>query len=154
MTTWTPLPTLTHPPIEWLGYAYYAALEPGVDVGTRLPGPDEDQTILHTGFLRLEAAGGSPAADMPTMFDLDLILHAYWGGEEDATKGLSQRATTTMLPPRNTVVSCPLTEEGPPLPWTIHQASVSQEPHRQTDPIVNLLRYRSMVTWRVIGREA
>lgn len=152
MSTWTPLPTLTHPPIEWLGFAYYqphqAAL--GVDVGTRLPGPAEDQTVLHTGFLRTEAGGGTPTLEV--MFDLDLILHAYSGTNEDAAKDISQRATTELLPARGTVVWCPVHRDGSPLPWTIHDASVSQEPHRLTDPMVNMIRYRSMVTWTVVGQ--
>lgn len=154
MSTWTPLPQLTHPPIEWLGFCYYqphqAAL--GVDTGTELPGPSDDQTILTTGFLRMEAGGGIAALDV--MFDLDLILHSYCGADEDAAKDVSQRATTELLPVRNQVVACPMHRDGPALSWTIHEASVSQEPHRQTDPMVNLIRYRSMVTWRVVGRAA
>lgn len=149
---WTPIPQLSHPPIEWLGFAYYRPHQAGlgIDVGTRLPGPDEDQTVLHTGFLRTEAGGGTRALEI--MFDLDLILHAYCGEDEDAAKDISQRATTELLPARNTTVLCPMHRDGPARPWTIQDASVSQEPHRQTDPMVNLIRYRSMVTWRVVGQ--
>lgn len=156
--TWTPLPTLVHPPIEWLGFAFYRAYQDdwAVDMGTRLPGPQEDQTVLQTGFLRFEAGGGSEDADTQgLMFNLDLIMHSYYGEDEDAAKDISQQATLLGgRIPRDTVVQCPLTRNGPALPWTIHDARGFSEPTRTTDPMVNMIRYRSMVTWRVVGREA
>lgn len=148
--TWTALPVLVHPPIEWLGYAYFGSLEPAVDVGTLLPGPLEGEPHLATPFLRMEAGGGDPALEI--MFDLDLILHAYHGTNEDGAKALSSRATALGAGLRNAVLAVPLVEDGPVYDWTVHRSRVSAAPHRQIDPMVNLPRYRSMVTWTVVGR--
>lgn len=148
--TWTPLPQLTHPPIEWLGFAYYSPLLTGTKVCTEYPGAQGNKPYVDGPVLRTEAAGGTPALEV--MFDLDLILHGYKGRNEDGAKELSQRATKLGSGLRNVTVMCPLTEDGPPLAWTIHDAWVSSEPTRQVDPIVNLPRFRSMVTWRVVGR--
>lgn len=143
------LTTTRPPPTEKLADLYFTSLMSPVPVGTRLPRPAETADTIN-GFLRLEAGGGvqRPVKGLEQLFwDVSVILHAYAPNtqetmaEEIITRAVAwgsnaQGTTTTMLNGDK---------------WYITYSNCTGFATRKADPLVNMTRYRAMVTWRVPG---
>ena len=140
MSGWTPGhvdPVVIPPDIESTVVYYAAPLVAPTPVATRIPGPANQADTIND-FLRVESGGGNRANYLE--WDLAFILHAYSPVEMNAST-LAAKITAYCAAARG---------------LTINGAYVSRvvnvvAPHRLTDPNVNLIRYRSMVTWRMPG---
>jgi hypothetical protein len=117
-------------------------------VGTRLPRPSETADTIN-GFLRIESGGGvlRPAPGLEQlMWDVSLILHAYAPNSDEALAeeligwalawGSNAQGTTTAVGSDD---------------WYVAYSTGAALPTRQADPLVNLTRYRAMVSWRIPG---
>lgn len=138
-----PFTTLLPPPIEAMAVAYFTPLMAPTPVATRLPSPDDSADTIE-GFLRLEAAGGALLPDS-FLWDMSIVLHAYSPIEPQAESiigkalawGSNATGTTT-------------TFSG--LDWYVTFARATSLATKQADPLVDLPRYRAMVTWRIPGQ--
>lgn len=138
-----PFTTLLVPPIETIAVDYFTPLMAPTPVGTRLPNPDDSEDTVE-GFLRLEAAGGAQVNEN-FMWDMAIILHSYSPVEPQAEDiigkavawGSNSQGTTT------TVIN---------LDWYVTYSRATGLPTKQQDPMVNLTRYRAMVSWMIPGQ--
>lgn len=138
--TWTPGhldPVILPPDIESLAVSYLGGILTPTPVATRLPNP-ADQSDTVDDFLRIEAAGGNRCNWLE--WDLAFILHAYSPIEMNAST-LSQRATAFAAGARGQAIGT----------YSVQRVVNVVAPTRLTDPNINLIRYRSMVTWRLPG---
>lgn len=124
--------------VEWLALAYLTPVLSPTPCATRLPVVANTADTIN-GFLRIESAGGG----RPNIgeFDLSVILHAYSPNEVEAVD-ISRHAMAYMCSGRGQTVSG----------WYISGVTNVVGAQRLTDPEVNLVRYRSAVTWRVAGQ--
>jgi hypothetical protein len=142
MTQPRPYSTLLAPPIESMAIAYFTPLMAPTPVATRLPNPADNEDTVE-GFLRLEAGGG-PQVNENLMWDCAVILHGYSPMEPQAEDiigkavawGANATGTTTRIGN---------------LDWYVTFSRASGLPTKQQDPMVNLTRYRAMVSWRIPG---
>jgi hypothetical protein len=137
-----PFTTLLPPPIEAMAVQYFTPLMAPTPVATRLPDPDDSEDTVG-GFLRVEAAGGSLTGEM-LLWDMSIILHGYSPIEPQAEDIIGRavawgsNATGITVPVNN-------------LDWYVTFSRASGLPTKQQDPMVNLTRYRAMVSWRIPG---
>lgn len=118
----------------------YLAPRLGLPVGTRLPNPANDADTVD-GFCRVEAAGGIKVN--LTQWDLDIIVHGYHPNEVTAAQ-ITASAVAILEAARHQQFG----------QYWIGDSDSLVAPAKQTDPLVNLPRYRSMVSWRVTGPES
>jgi len=139
--TWTPGhldPVVLPPDIEEIAVTYLSGIVSPTPVATRMPNPANQSDTVND-FLRVEAAGGGRHNYL--LWELAFIMHAY-SPTETAAAALAQKVTAHAAAARGQVVN------GFPI-----QAVVSVvAPTRLSDPNINLIRYRSMVIWRMPGR--
>ena len=140
-----PYSTTRPPPTEALAREYFAPLMAPTPVGTRVPQPSKTADTIN-GFLRLEAGGGSLRGEM-MLWDVAVILHAYAPNTQeyvaeqlidDAIAWGSNAAGYTQVMPNG--------DE-----WYVTYSRCTGFATRRADPLVNLTRYRGMVTWRIPG---
>jgi hypothetical protein len=97
-------------------------------------------------MLRLEAAGGFLRAD-EFLYDISIILHSYAPQSQESTAatnltvalGWGAQAYGTTIPLAG-------------VDWYITHSWVTGAPFKQNDPLVNMPRYRGMVSWRIPGK--
>lgn len=137
-----PFETLQPPPVEAMAVAYFTPLMSPTPVATRLPEPDQDADTTE-GFLRIEAAGGSLLPDT-YFWDMAVLLHAYSPNEPQAesliSKAVAWGSNATGV---TTTVAA--------LDWYVTFSRATSLPTKQQDPLVDLTRYRAMVSWRIPG---
>jgi hypothetical protein len=138
---WTPShidPVVLPPDIESTAFTYLSAVVTPTPVATRMPNPDLEADTIND-FLRIEAAGGNRANFLE--WDASFLMHAY-SPDEMRASALAQKATAYAAGARGQLI------DGAYVLRVINTVA----PTRLTDPNVNLIRYRSMVTWRMPGR--
>ena len=133
------------PPIEAVGLAYFTPLMAPVPVTTRLGKPASDADTV-VPWLRLEAAGG-PLRPDELLYDLSIILHSY-GPQNLETEAEANICRAIGLGARG-VYTFTVTAGGIDY-WVAH--STATTPVRQNDPLVNMPRYKAMLTWRMPGQ--
>jgi hypothetical protein len=116
-----------------------------IPVVTRLPQPAPNKETVDM-FLKLQSGGGSQRPDT-LLWDMNLILHSYAPNEQEYTAednlgiavgwGANAQGTTITL------------KNGAEYYVTYSRAIGLQ--HKQGDPYVDLVRYRAMVSWRIMG---
>lgn len=145
MTTARPFTTTRPPPIESLGKIYFTPLL-AVPVVTRQPQPAPNQ-VVPPQYLRMQSGGGAQRPD-GYLWDISLILHSYAPNEEEVQAedtlgialGWGANAQGTTITLRNGT------------PWYVTFSHASAVGKRLHDPLVDAIRYRGVVTWRVAGR--
>jgi hypothetical protein len=137
--------TLKSPPIEKLAKAYFTPLMAPLLVATRLPQPAPNKETINT-FLRLQSGGGTQRPDT-ILFDISVILHSYAPNEQEdvAEENLADAVAWGSNAQGQTITL----RNGDEYYVTYSRATGLS--HRQADPYVDLIRYRSMVQWRVPG---
>ena len=133
------------PPIEAIGVAYFTPLMAPVPVTTRLGKPDRRADTV-VPWLRLEAAGG-PLRPDELLYDLSIILHAY-APENLETQAEANLCRAIGLGARG-LYTFTVTVGGVDY-WVAH--STATTPVKQNDPLVNMPRYKAMLTWRIPGQ--
>lgn len=135
------VPAILPPDMEWLTQFYLTPLLTPTPVATRLPKPDDKADTVND-FVRVEAAGGNkvdPLTPNP-WWEVSAILHCYSPNEVSA------------MNTANTVAAHMASAQGKTLAgWYVVRVTGTVLPHRLTDPMVNLPRYRTMATWCVTG---
>lgn len=136
--------TTRPPPIEALGVRYFEPLMT-IPVVTRLPQPAPYQETIDK-FLKLQSGGGSQRPDT-LLWDINLILHSYAPNEQEyaAEDNLGIAVAWGANAQGETITL----KDGTSYYVTYSRAIGLQ--HKQGDPLVDLVRYRSMVSWRVQG---
>jgi hypothetical protein len=142
MTLPRPFTTLLPPPIEAMAVQYFTPLMAPTPVATRLPNPAKNEDTID-GFLRLEAAGGAQVNEN-LMWDSSVILHAYSPIEPQA-ESIIGRAVAWGSNAQGITVTIDNFD------WYVTFSRASGLPTKQQDPMVNLTRYRAMVSWRIPG---
>lgn len=135
---------LTPPPAEALAVAYFTPLMSPVPVSTRLPKPGPSADTVNP-YVRVEAAGGFLRAD-EFLYDISIILHSY--APENLETEAEQNMSAALgwgAQAYNTLI----TANG--VDWWIAHSWVTGAALKQNDPLVNMTRYRAMVTWRIPG---
>ena len=126
--------------IEWLAIYFLTPYMGSTPIGTKLPNPPFNADTIPNGFLRVEFGGGSKAN--VTEWNLTTILHGYSPNEIEASQ-ICRTATAWMAAARGQSISG----------WSVTGVPNCVAPHRLSDPnVIGLVRYRSMVTWRVPGQ--
>lgn len=113
-----------------------------IPIATQLYPPGEDENTVGK-FLRLEMSGGDKV-DILTpnpLFDCDIILHGYSTDETEAMS-INAEATGYCLAAQGVSV------DG----WYVARVPDMNMPHRLSDRLINMPRYRSQVTWTVQGK--
>ena len=137
--------TVRPPPTEMVALGYFTPLLAPTPVATRVPQPSNTADTIN-GFLRLEAAGGVLRAD-GIFWDVSCILHAYANNtDESLAEQLGEEAVAWGANMTGTSVVMPNGDK-----WYCTWARCSGWNTRKADPLVAMVRYRSMVTWRMPG---
>ena len=152
MTTTTPVAGpapygITPPPIEALAVAYFGPAMAPLPVTTRLPKPAARADMVNP-WLRLEAAGGLLRQD-ELLYDISIILHSY------APENLETQAETNLTRALALGARGLYTFTIPNVggaDWYVTHSWVSGAPLKQNDPLVNMTRYRAMLSWRIPGQ--
>lgn len=133
-------PVVTPADIEWMALFFLTPLMAPTPVATRLPNETMDTDTVN-GFLRVEAGGGVKANY--TEYDQTILLHTYVPAEfEPLGAELANKAIAYMSAAGGLNISGRYVTE------VLHATTVQ----RRTDPNVNLVRYMSFVTWRILGQ--
>lgn len=141
-----PFATLVPPPATGLAVGYLIPLMAPMRVATRLPKPADTEDVIN-GFLRVEAGGGSVMAD-EILFNVNIILHSYASNNDESSAELNmQKALAWAGNAQGTTLVHPSTQKE----YFVTYSRISSLGHRQGDPLVNMARYRGMVTWRIRG---
>ena len=133
-------PVMLAADIEFLAQYYLTPVVAPAPLATRLPRANAPEDTTN-GFLRVEFAGGS--APTLTEFDLSVMLHSYGVPKYELQASEISRVATGYL-----AAATGQTVAG----WYVVDVPHVIAPHRLSDPDVALLRYRSLVTWRVTGQ--
>jgi len=133
------------PPTEALAIALWTPLMAPLPVTTRLPKPAVRADMVNP-VLRVEAAGGFLRQD-ELLYDISLILHSYAPENQEATA--ESNLVTALGYGARGIKAFPITVGGHDF-YVIH-SWVTGAPLRQNDPLVNMTRYRAMLTWRIPG---
>lgn len=140
-----PFATTRPPPIELVGETYFAPLMSPTPVGTRVPRPADTADTI-SGFLRLEAGGGSLRGEQ-LLWDVSIILHAYAPNTQEAmAEQVIGDAVAWGANAQGSTIVTPSGDE-----WYVTWSRCTAFVVRRADPAVNLTRYRSMITWRIPG---
>jgi hypothetical protein len=145
MTQPRPYETLLPPPPEALAAVYFPPLMTPVPCVTRLPPPPAREELLKRPFIRFEAGGGGMLASN-ILFDIHIILHSYapYPQEPAAEQNMQY------------VLAWGANAQGTTIPhsgiaWYVTFSRPTALITRHTDPLTKIVRYRSMVGWRIVG---
>ena len=140
-------PFATHrpPPTEALAKAYFGPLVAPTPVGTRVPQPNKTADTIN-GFLRVESGGGSLRGEQ-ILWDVAIILHAYAPNTQEYVA--EQLIDEALAWGANATGYTQQMDNGDN--WYVTYSRVTGFATRKSDPLVNLTRYRGMVTWRIPG---
>lgn len=140
-----PFATTRPPPTESLAEQYFTPLVAPTPVGTRLPRPADTADTVNA-FLRIEAGGGVLRPD-GYLWDVSVILHAYaLNSQEAMAEHLIGVAVGWGANAQGVTMVMPNGDE-----WYVTYSHAPGVIIHKADPMVNLARYRAMVTWRVPG---
>lgn len=131
------------PDPEWLAQIFLSPILSPTPVATRLPPPADLQASLQ-GFVRVEAGDVSPCMDVwGAAYDMTFLMHSYSPNE-------MQAAQHSQVAIGNAMAATGITVSG----WYIVKVVSVIGGRRLDDPDVplNIVRYRSAVTWRVAGQ--
>ena len=141
-----PYQTIWPPPIQGLAKAYFTPRMAPVPVATRLPQPGRTEDTIN-GFLRIEAAGGRVLKD-ELFFDCSVILHSYANNNQESMAEINaMRAVAHGGNAQGRAIVHPSLGK----PWFVSWSRVTALAVKQADPLVNMVRFRAMVTWRIQG---
>lgn len=147
MTSPRPFQTLAPPPTQGLAVAYLTPLLAPTPVATRRPQPSNTSDTIHA-FLRVEAGGGG-ATGNEMFFDTNVLLHAYApNSQESQAEQLAAEANAWAANAQGTSITHPSTGQR----YFVAFSEVTQLPTKVQDPLVNLVCFFSMCTWRIQGR--
>jgi hypothetical protein len=139
------------PPTEALAIALWTplmnALPTPVPVITRVPKPPPSADTVAP-LLRVEAAGGFLRQD-EVLYDISIILHSYAPENQEATA--EQNLSTALGYGARGIKAFPITTPDS-YQWWVNHSWVTAAILRQNDPLVNMVRYRAMLTWRIQGQ--
>lgn len=134
------------PPPEALAVALFTPLMAPLPVITRLPKPPPSADTVSP-LLRVEAAGGFLRQD-ELLFDISIILHSY--APENQEIAAEQNLTVALGYGARGIKAFPITVGT--IDWYVIHSWVTASVLRQNDPLVNMARYRAMLTWRIPGQ--
>src|SRR6516162_5088220 len=120
---------------------------PVLDYGVAPPPAEALAVTYFAPLMRVESAGGFMRTD-ELLFDISVILHSY-GPENQETVAETNLCTALGYGARG-VKSFTITVDGND--WWVAHSWVTAAPLRQNDPLVNMTRYRAMLTWRIPGQ--
>ena len=139
-------PTIYPPPVQALTVAYLTPRIAPVPVATRLPQPERTEDTI-SGFIRIEAAGGSLRGN-DLVFDAGIILHSYAPNNQESQAEINMmRAVAHMGNAQGRYIVHPSLQR----PWFVQYSRITALATKRADPLVNLTRFRAMVSWRVKG---
>ncbi len=138
--------TIFPPPIQGLAMAFFSPRMAPTPVATRLPQPSRTEDTVN-GFLRIEAAGGSIMNDM-FMFNCGIILHSYAPNNQES---MAEIVLMHAMAHGNNAQGQFITHPSLQRPWYVTYSRIQALGVRQADPLVNLTRFRGMITWRIQG---
>lgn len=135
-------PLILPPDGEFLSQYFLSDIVHPTPVATRLPQPDDEKDTVHD-FVRVESGGGDKVSPMTPnpWYSVHVLMHTY-GRVEMQAADTARLVTGHMAAARGQTVAG----------WYIVRVTHVVLPHRLSDPKVNLLRYRSEVTWVVAGK--
>lgn len=134
------------PPIQGLAIAYFTPRMAPTPVATRLPQPERTADTVN-GFLRVEASGGSIAVD-DFLYNCGIIIHSYAPNNQES---LAELVLMHALAHAGNAQGRFIVHPSLQRPWYVTYSHIQALGVRQADPLVNLTRFRGMVTWRVQG---
>lgn len=141
-------PTLWAPPVQALAINFLRPrlAQQGIPVATRLPQPQNTADTIN-GFVRLESGGGKPCGDDMT-FDVSVIVNSYAPNNLESTAEINcMTACAHLGNAQGQWITHPTLNR----PWFIMWSRTTGLMHKQGDPLVNLVRFRAMVSWRAQG---
>jgi hypothetical protein len=140
------LPTIWPPPIQGLAIAYFTPRLAPIPEATRLPQPGRTQDTVN-GFIRIEAAGGSLMTDQ-VFFTCGLIIHSYAPNNQESMAEINMmHAMAHAGNAQGRLLVHPSLQR----PWYVTYSRITALGVRQADPLVNMTRFRGMVTWQIQG---
>lgn len=142
----SPYPTIYPPPIQALAIAYFTPRLAPIRVATRLPQPEKtDDTI--NGFIRIEAAGGHILEDQ-YLFNCGIILHSYAPNNAESQAEINcMKAIAHGGNAQGRYIIHPSLQR----PWFVTFSRITGLAVKQADPLVNMVRFRALITWRIQG---
>lgn len=147
-----PYPTLETPPIESMAKVLlpilFATASLTTKVATHRPRPGNDEDNPPGGFCRIEAGGGHQINEV--QFVQDLILNTYFAAEENEEPQCERLSNAHTALAGNAAGWRVTLEDG--RVFDINDSLAVILPTRQVDPMVNVTRYRSMVSWTTTGK--
>jgi hypothetical protein len=135
-------PPVLGPDPEWLAQVFLTPLLPETTVATKLPQPAAMQATLQN-FMRVEAGDTVPVLEVfGTLYDTTFLMHSYSPDEVVASKNSGDAVAYASSVTGRTISG-----------WYIQRVMSVIGGRRLSDPLVpsNIVRYRSAVTWRVVG---
>lgn len=147
VTTARPFQTLAPPPVQALALAYFGPIMDPTPVATRRPQPAVTSDTIN-GFLRVEAGGGILRGN-EMQFDVGVILDAYGpNAQEGYVEQIIANALAWGNNAQGTAIIHPSTGDS----YFVSYAKTTALGTKAQDPLVNLVRFRGRLTWRIAGR--
>jgi hypothetical protein len=115
-------------------------------VATRVPQPTETADTIN-GFLRVEAGGGAIMGNQ-VLFNASIILHSYASNNQES---LAEQLMVQAIAYGSNAQGCTIVHPSSAIPYFICFSTATALAMKQEDPLVNLVRFRAMVTWRLQG---
>jgi hypothetical protein len=147
-----PYPTLETPPIETMAKVLlpilFATAGLTTHVATRRPRPGVDEDNPPGGFCRIEAGGGQQVNEV--QFVQDLILNTYFAADTDEEAKCERLSNQQTALAGNAAGWRVTLDDG--RTFDINDSRPEVLPTAQVDPMVNVTRYRSMVSWTTTGK--
>lgn len=137
-------PPVLAPDIEWLAQAFFTPLLT-VPIATRLPQPAA-MAASFPAILRVESGNVDPCMDVyGTAWNASFLMHSYSIDEIEASE-VSRNALAYAISTAGTSI----------LGWYVIRVVNVVGSRRLDDPDVplNVVRYRSAITWRIAGQQA
>lgn len=142
----SPYQTIFPPPVQGLAKAYFTPLLAPMPVATRLPQPGKTEDTIN-GFIRIEAAGGHLRPDT-VFFDVGIIIHSYAPNNLESQAEINcMKALAVGGNAQGKYITHPSLQR----PWFVSYSRISGLAVKQSDPHVNLTRFRGLLVWRIKG---
>lgn len=143
-----PFATLKPPPMAGLMVSYLTPLLAPTPVATRRPKPTSTDDVSYPdGFIRVESGGGTwVVADENYLFDASAIIHGYADYEHEP-QAEDLCGTALAWGGNASGLTIPLGGTD----WYCTYSRITALATELVDPMVALVRFRGMVTWRVPG---
>ena len=139
-------PTIWPPPIQGLAKAYLTPRMAPIPVATRLPQPGQTKDTVN-GFIRIEAAGGHLRKD-EVFFDCSVVISSYAPNNQESQAEINcMKAVAHAGNAQGRLIVHPSLQR----PWFVTYSHVFGLPVKKADPLVNMVRFQAMCTWRIAG---